>query len=66
MICSKKIENTNRNTEAKMKTSKDNVEGKPSSELLNSSNVKMRDACLALAPLTFFIDNLIFKSAKWS
>jgi hypothetical protein len=44
MICSKKIENTNCNTEAKMKTSKDYVEGKPSSELLNSSNVKMRDA----------------------
>jgi hypothetical protein len=40
----KEIENTNRDTDAKMKTSKDNVEGKPSSELLNSSNVKMRDA----------------------
>jgi hypothetical protein len=40
----KEIENTNRDTDAKMKTSKDNVEGIPSSELLNSSNVKMRDA----------------------
>ena len=40
----KKIKNANQDAEAKMKTSKDHAEGKPSSENLNKAKVKVRDA----------------------
>jgi hypothetical protein len=39
-----KIKNESQDTEAKMKTSKDHLEGKPSSEKLNKAKVKTRDA----------------------
>jgi hypothetical protein len=40
----KKIKNASQNTEAKMKTSKEHLEGKPSSERLHKAKVKVRDA----------------------
>jgi hypothetical protein len=40
----KKIKNASQAAEAKMKTSKDHAEGKPSSENLNKAKVKVRDA----------------------
>jgi hypothetical protein len=40
----KKIKNASQNFEAKMKTSEEHAEGKPSSETLNKAKVKARDA----------------------
>jgi hypothetical protein len=39
-----KIKNESQDAEAKMKTSKDHLEGKPRSEKLNKAKVKARDA----------------------
>ena len=40
----KKVKNASQDTEAKIQTSKDHAEGKPSSETLNKARVKVRDA----------------------
>jgi hypothetical protein len=40
----KKVKNASQDAEAKMKTSEDHAEGKPSSEILNKAKVKARDA----------------------
>jgi hypothetical protein len=40
----KKMKNAAQDVEAKIKTSKDHAEGKPSSEKLNKTKVKVRDA----------------------
>jgi hypothetical protein len=40
----KKIKNAAQDIEAKLKTSKDHAEGKPSSEKLNKAKIKARDA----------------------
>ena len=40
----KKVKNVSQDFEAKMKTEKDHLEGKPSSETLNKAKVKTRDA----------------------
>jgi hypothetical protein len=40
----KKIKNAAQDVEAKMETSKDHAEGKPSSEKLNKAKIKVRDA----------------------
>ena len=40
----KKVKNASQDAEAKMKTSEDHAEGKPSSETLNKTKVKARDA----------------------
>jgi hypothetical protein len=40
----KKIKNASQDAEAEMKTSKEHLEGKPSSEKLNKAKVKVRDA----------------------
>ena len=40
----KKIKDASQDFEAKAKTSEDHAEGKPSSETLNKSKVKVRDA----------------------
>jgi hypothetical protein len=40
----KKVKNASQDAEAKMKTSKNHAEGKPSSETLNKAKVKARDA----------------------
>ncbi len=40
----KKIKNIAQDSEAKMETSADHAEGKPSSETLNKAKVKVRDA----------------------
>jgi hypothetical protein len=40
----KKAKNASQDAEAKMKTSEDHAEGKPSSETLNKAKVKARDA----------------------
>jgi hypothetical protein len=40
----KKIKNATQDVEAKLKTSKDHAEGKPSSEKLNKAKIKVRDA----------------------
>jgi hypothetical protein len=40
----KKVKNASQDAEAKMKTSEDHAEGKPSSENLNKAKVKARDA----------------------
>lgn len=40
----KKVKNASQDAEAKMKTSEDHAEGKPSSETLNKAKVKARDA----------------------
>jgi hypothetical protein len=40
----KKIKNAVQDTEAKIQTSKDHAEGKPSSEKLNKAKVKVKDA----------------------
>lgn len=40
----KKFKNTAQDAEAKIQTSKDHAEGKPSSEKLNKAKVKVRDA----------------------
>jgi hypothetical protein len=40
MIQQKKIKNTAQNAEAKIPTSKDNAEGKPSSEKLNKTKLR--------------------------
>lgn len=40
----KKMKNTSQDTEAKAETTKDHAEGKPSSETLNKSKVKVKDA----------------------
>jgi hypothetical protein len=40
----KKIKNATQDAEAKIQTSKDHAEGKPSSEKLNKAKVKVRDA----------------------
>jgi hypothetical protein len=40
----KKVKDASQDAEAKMKTSEDHAEGKPSSETLNKAKVKVRDA----------------------
>jgi hypothetical protein len=40
----KKIKNTSQDMEAKLQTSKDHAEGKPSSEKINKTKIKVRDA----------------------
>jgi hypothetical protein len=40
----KKMKNASQDFEAKIKTEKDHLEGKPSSEKLNKAKVKTRDA----------------------
>lgn len=40
----KKMKNAAQNVEAKIKTSGDHAEGKPSSEKINKAKVKVRDA----------------------
>ena len=40
----KKIKNIGQDSEAKMETSADHAEGKPSSETLNKAKVKVKDA----------------------
>ena len=40
----KKLKNAAQDAEAKIQTSKDHSEGKPSSEKLNKAKVKVRDA----------------------
>ena len=40
----KKVIDASQDAEAKMKTSEDHAEGKPSSETLNKAKVKVRDA----------------------
>jgi hypothetical protein len=40
----KKIKDASQDFEAKVKTSEDHAEGKPSSETLNKAKVKVRDA----------------------
>ena len=40
----KKVKNATQDAEAKIQTSKDHAEGKPSSETLNKTKVKVRDA----------------------
>jgi hypothetical protein len=39
----KKVKNASQDAEAKMKTSEDHAEGKPSSETLNKAKVKAKD-----------------------
>ena len=50
----KNVKNASQDAEAKMKTSEDHAEGKPSSETLNKSKVKARDA-LTRTTLLFFM-----------
>ena len=40
----KKVKNATQDAEAKIRTSTDHAEGKPSSETLNKAKVKVRDA----------------------
>jgi hypothetical protein len=40
----KKLKNAGQDAEAKIKTSEDHAEGKPSSETVNKAKVKVRDA----------------------
>jgi len=40
----KKLKNATQDAEAKIKTSEEHAEGKPSSEKLNKAKVKVRDA----------------------
>ena len=40
----KKMKNASQDAEAKVETTKDHAEGKPSSETLNKAKVKVRDA----------------------
>ena len=40
----KKVKDASQDAEAKMKTSEDHAEGKPSSETLNKAKVKVKDA----------------------
>ena len=49
----KKLKNAAQDAEAKIQTSKDHAEGKPSSEKLNKAKVKVRDA-LTQGPIIFF------------
>ena len=49
----KKVKDASQDAEAKMKTSEDHAEGKPSSETLNKAKVKVKDA-LTKTPHIFF------------